>query len=298
MGKKSSKEISKRELEKKIFERSELALIGKEALEELKNREIARNGRITVSADDVKMFLRLAAKGHRSFFKYMRLAYLKAFLKSKCLVLSRMSEMNDWTECSETEDADKIYLGCLSYGSMENMAMWKMYGGGPEDVAVRLEFKGTDVRKCLGEKGKCCIYRGEWKDGRLVKGKLVEESDVDGKSFHDVAYFYGKALMWDRKVVGKSRCSDVLEPRNFATYAKNFGWANENEVRFVVKLKERVPGLTHLLVDFESAMKNMKILIGPRISPAARVCRIMRESDFGIDEQRISESQYEADLWR
>lgn len=285
------------QLQTRMFAPSVEVMLGKEKLKDLAGRAKKEKGSVCVSVKEVKEFLELSAESHRSFFKYTRLQRLKNILEDKTFVLSRLSEMNDINECDKTEDANRIYVGCLAFGIEENMSMWRMYGGEPDDIAVRLEFKGTDIRKLFGSSGKCRIYKGEMKGGTLVKGEEVKDCEYE-KSFHDVAYLYGDALLWRRKVMGISRCPDIRHSVRFATYVKSYGWANEDEVRFAVTLKKTIPGLKHLVVDFESAIKNMKVLIGPAISRKRKVERVMAEYGFGIENGQVSESRYEADFQR
>lgn len=83
MEQKTEVELTKTELERKIFSKKEFLLIDKEELEKRVEEGIAKKGRITASAEDVKRFLRLAAEGHRSYFKYTRLSRLRSLLKSR-----------------------------------------------------------------------------------------------------------------------------------------------------------------------------------------------------------------------
>lgn len=252
----------------------------------------------TITSDEFAEFLTLSAKGHKSFYKYTSISHLPGMLKSKRLYLSRLSEMNDLDEFLYTKDANRIYLASFSFGEIENMGMWRMYGGDVNE-SIRLEFDGDAVKRFLVEKGK--VYQVIEKDGKPTsdEGPEIGEEEIEQWSFRDVAYKYGKAVLWNGKACGPGRCKEFENPFNIpalAGFVKRNGWSYENETRLVVKLKHAHHEWKRIAVDFNDAIESVKVLIGPASSKRTRVLRAFADSDFEIDGERIKNSSYLADL--
>lgn len=251
----------------------------------------------TVTVDDIVEFLRLSAKSHRRLFHYTKIGCLGGMLRSRKLYLSRLSEMNDLLEYTKTPDANRIYIASFSYGSCENMAMWKMYGGLPSE-SVRLGFEAKYVIDAIGERDGHSIYKvcDEKSSGKEDKGNIIHINEVEDWSFHDVAYKYGNALYWNHNVIGTGRCRELqnaFSVKEFATYVKNSGWMSENEVRLTIKLRTHVPGLRQIAVDFEEPIKNMSIIIGPEKDKGVLIDRLVE--DYPI-RGSIVRSEYKVDL--
>ena len=248
----------------------------------------------TVTPTEIAEFLHLSAISHKAFFRYVKMCRIDDLYRTGRLYLSRLSEMNDLTEYANSKDAKRTYLVSFSSGSLENMAMWKLYGGNPEE-SVRLEFGRDEVVKCLSECGKHKVYMVD------SSGKCTDDiiSDVEDWSFHDVVYKYGKALCWNHKIVGTGRCRSLSNPLaipELENKVKNYGWMSENEVRLVIKLKDAIPDLKRIAVDFREAIQNMKIRLGPTCSKKMRLRRILENRGVEWDDARISESHYEVEL--
>jgi hypothetical protein len=210
----------------------------------------------TVTIPEIIEFLKLSARSHKRIYKYTKLSRVEEMISSKYLCLSRLTEMNDLQEYKNVKKSDRTYLACFSFGEHENMAMWKMYGG-EECESVRVSFSCKDVLRCI-EKNKIEVLDGE---GGVIKGV-----EVDDWSFHDVAYVYGKALIWNYKVIGSSRCKTLSAPfriKTLQSFIKDYGWASENEVRIIIRLKKCIPSLKRIFIDFHKAIENMTVLTGP-----------------------------------
>ena len=187
----------KKDLEMRMFaSRGELLRNAKDATSLAMSKPKAE----TVSPAEIAEFLHLSAISHKSFFRYVKMCRIDDLYKTGRLYLSRLSEMNDLTEYANSRDANRTYLVSFLFGNVESMAMWKLYGGNPEE-SVRLEFDRNEVVKTLSEYGKHKVYRVD------LYGNSTDEiiPDVEEWSFHDVAYKYGKSLYWNHKVVGTGR---------------------------------------------------------------------------------------------
>lgn len=255
---------------------------------------MSKHKKETVTPAEIAEFLHLSAISHKSFFRYVKMRRIDDLFRTGRLYLSRLSEMNDLTEYANSKDANRTYLVSFSFGAVENMAMWKLYGGNPEE-SVRLEFGRNEVVKCLSEGGKHKVYRVD------SYGNSTDDiiSDVEDWSFHDVAYKYGKSLYWNHKVVGTGRCRSLSNPFAIPVLenkVKNYGWMSENEVRLVIKLKDAIPDLKRIAVDFRGAIQGMKIRLGPVCSKRMRLRRVLENRGVEWNDNRISESIYEVEL--
>lgn len=273
---------AKKDLEKRMFaSRVELS-------DELKPPKTE-----TVTTDDILKFLRLSGQSHKKLFHYTKLGSLEGLLRSRKLYLSRLSEMNDLLEYTNTPNADRTYIACFSYGSCENMEMWRMYGGSPRE-SIRLEFQGRDVFNAIGEMKGHDIYKVS--GDNVCTNDKIELNDVEEWRLHDVAYKYGDALYWNNNVIGIGRCralQDVSRIKELATYVKNFGWMSENEVRLTIKLRTSIPGLRRIAVDFGAPIDNMSVLAGPEGSKEFSIRRMVRDCSFNGN---IALSEYKVDF--
>jgi hypothetical protein len=90
--------------------------------------------------------------------------------------------------------------------------------------------------------------------------------------------------MWNHKIIGMSRCRDLRDPKKvekLQTYIKDYGWASENEVRLLIKLKKCDPELKRIYIDFESAIKSLEVVVGPRDDKCAKIKGLL--SMYGLN---------------
>ena len=250
----------------------------------------------TMTVLEIIEFLKESAKGHESVFKYTQIDKMEKMLASKKLFLSRLSEMNDLDEYANVEGADRTYVASFSFGSIESMEMWKMYGGEPTE-SVRLGFKGASVRRAISSrkfyKVKVVGYEGE------VEYPKINPDDIEWISFHDVMYKYGTALMWNHKVMGSGRCPDlknVWSIKELQTFVKRYGWFAESETRLVVRLKAGTADCKRIAMDFEDPIKGMCVLSGPVSSKMLRIRRAFARNGVKDGTDRIADSTYEVDF--
>ena len=215
-----------------------------------------------VKPEDIAKYLSCAAEKHETFCRYMPMARMVDLFKSNMLYLSRLSEMNDLFEYKGAlEDAGRTYLVSFSHMGMENLAMWKLYGG-RQDESVRLSFPGKIVAEVLGKRQR--VYKVDADESCDLESDISE--DVESWSFHDVGYVYGQAICHEHRgyVVGVGRCKALERPYEISELAnmlKNYGWINEGETRLVIKLKKRIPGLKRIAIDFSKPLEQVKIKV-------------------------------------
>ena len=263
--------MKKCELEKRMFAHRKL-------LETFADGKYAQVKSETVTVDEIVKFLQLSACNHERIYRYTNTDRLEEMLSTNRLSLSRLLEMNDLREYQDVKDADRIYIACFSFGKLENMAMWMMYGK-DTTKSLRLSFDNKKVRECVES---LKLKKGIFKDA--CGKEPIPEDSIEAVSFHDIAYVYGTALMWNRKIVGMSRCRDLSDPRKvekLQTYIKDYGWASENEVRVLIKLKKCDPEHKRIYIDFESAIKSLEVVVGPRDDKCAKIKGLL--SMYGLN---------------
>ena len=250
-----------------------------------------------VKTEYIARYLRLAAQNHKTYCRYMPMARMMDLFKSKKLYLSRLSEMNDLVEYKgASEDASRTYLACFSHMRIENLAMWKLYGGS-QDESVRLSFPGKVVFKALG--GRKRVYKVKPDESCDLKSDIL--SEVESWSFHDVGYVYGQAICHEHRgqIVGIGRCEALERPyevKELAAMLKNYGWINEGETRLVIKLKKPIPGLKRIAVDFAEPLEHVEIKVGPIMSKLTKVKKLLEDVSLNVPPERISESHHEVDF--
>lgn len=263
--------MKKCELEKRMFAPRKL-------LETFADGKYAQVKSETVTVDEIVKFLQLSARNHEQIYRYTNTDRLEEMLSTNRLSLSRLLEMNDLREYQDVKDADRIYIGCFSFGKLENMAMWMMYGK-DTTKSLRLSFDNKKVRECVES---LKLKKGIFKDACGMEP--IPEDSIEAVSFHDIAYVYGTALMWNHKIVGMSRCRDLSDPKKvekLQTYIKDYGWASENEVRLLIKLKKCDPKLKRIYVDFKSAFERLEVIVGPRDDKCAKIKGLL--SMYGLN---------------
>ena len=243
----------KKELEKRMFAH-------RDVLKDLADGQYSKSKVETVSVSEIVDFLQRSAEGHTRLYRYTKITRVLDMLESKRLCFSRLLEMNDLREYKNVEDANRTYIACFSFGKIENMAMWKMYGG-DNNESVRVSFDNKKIVQCVKRLKKEKIFYSDSESKESIGANQIESI-----TFHDIAYAYGKALMWNHKIVGMSRCKGLKEPfkvKELQGYVKDFGWASENEVRIMVKLKKCDPKWKRIFADFSGVVDTMEVLSGP-----------------------------------
>lgn len=250
----------------------------------------------TMTIPEIIEFLIESAKGHGSLFKYTQIDKMEKMLASKKLFLSRLSEMNDLDEYANVKGADRTYVASFSFGSIESMEMWKMYGGEPTE-SVRLGFKGASVRRAISSQ-KFYKVKVVGNEGGIEYPE-IDPADIEWVSFHDVMYKYGTALMWNHKVMGTGRCPElkkVWSIKELQTFVKRYGWFVESETRLVVRLKAGTANCERIAMDFEDPIKGMCVLSGPVSSKMLRIRRAFTRNGVDVGADRIADSTYEVDF--
>ena len=232
----------------------------KEAESSKKERLFSDHAPASVSFGDVKDFLDERGYNHRDYFHYTKLSPTLMLLDKKQLFLTKGSELNDLQEF-KTGDEKKwecCYLACFTFGTAENIAMWKMYGGNDEKTQFRLGFKGSSIRKWLKQ------FRAN-PVARRTNGEEIR-TNIEEVSLHDVAYCRNNSLQWGRWLVTRKQLPEVCEARRertLTTYVKNIGWAYESEVRLVIRFERPLKRVKTICVDFSKALQDLRITQGP-----------------------------------
>ena len=286
--------MKKREVEELLFE-------------ERKNLG-TKVAKLPLDASDVKHFLIESGRNHKNYFHYTGISRLRRIVSSKSLFLTYGADMNDQVEFmqGDPEKWKRTYLACFSFGALENIGMWSMYGHGPRE-SVRLCFPGKAMRTALAK----------WQMEHSFTIPDIPEnkvSDVDhanirdyveGIELQDVLYSYAKAketddgvkrgsVLWNHRIANDTRCDEfraAFDSHELSTFVKDARWAYESEVRLVVSFSKEIKGLRKVALDISSLLPEMSILLGPTYSK-----RLAVESLDGIEQDKVSESDYPIDF--
>lgn len=216
-----------------------------------------------VTPAEVREFLRLAAKSHRTFYHYTSLEALVKMLEGESgpsLRLSRLGGLNDLRE--KAGKASKLlartYVASFTWTARESVAMWWMYGlqGNvipSERVPVRLALDGDAVRAAVAAVGVQEGQRG-WKAEMF--DVLYQFSERNPKGLGSVT--------WNREVANEKRCPGRWfrdAAKAFPGFVKDGGWDYEGETRLSVELPKAAG--KHICIPFGEALKTVKVIVGP-----------------------------------
>lgn len=282
----NSRELLKRELEYVLFDK--------------RTRKPVKTRRRVLTVTDVTKFLQLAAAGHRWLYQYTNLDSLRKMWESKKLYLTLAQHLNDQIEYTACDPMKwkTCYLACFSFGSVENMGMWKMYGRKATD-SIRLAFPGRELRDAIKKvvKAHSVYLPGEGKNG-IVDYKTWKQPNLD-ISFHDVIYEYGRhyeiedsngnhrhrlgTMLWNRKMALEKSChvfDNYRDYPEFATYVKDVIWAYENETRLVIQSEKVDPQPPKIAIDISKVLERVTVQLGPNF--VGGIERIHREVGYEL----------------
>ena len=194
-----------------------------------------------------------------------------------------MDKLNDALECNSAEERKKkIYIASFSFGTVESMAMWSMYGA-PYKQGIRLTIPKRAITKTLKKfEQDPIIYSTETgniipKDGKIVLKMM------------DVAYVHPGSLEYNKKKILRHK-TDLVEKAktdfDLSICLKNEIWLYENETRMILELEKELPGnVEKIAIDFNSAANELEITGSPCISK-----KELKQSLKKLNEQKIHES--------
>ena len=250
-----------------------------------------------VSPNGLKRFLDLSGENHvAGYFQYTNVGALTGIFKNAALHLSLGRMMNDKVEFRTCDPKlwARTYLACFSFGTSENVGMWALYGRPPK-TAVRIAFPKASmksIRESANSSENIRIATKIRKNGGVFSYRpLPSGTVVEEVSLHDVVYQYGRermsengavrqgTVLWNRRKGLASRCSTFSDLSNcpaLATYFKDVDWANEFEVRLVVRLNRPLSSNKSIAIMFpRKALSGITVTLGPMTkNPDRTIARI------------------------
>lgn len=254
------------------------------------------NSRLPVGVADVLFMLNRKGESHRDgYFMYTTVNAMRGIFSNRKLHLTRASEMNDQVECSCSDKMrwNKMFIACFSQGQGENMGMWSMYGGAPEE----------SVRLCFSKKG-MIKQLSDWRAALGMHLFLAEQQPNDKFSYrsiksvdatialHDVLYQHRRSesygsVHWNGKFAGQGRSVVFRDARKcppLTGYVKDAAWEYERETRLVLEFHGDVPKEWRTLaLDADLLLANVSVLLGPHDSKETRVRTIIASSGLNVD---------------
>lgn len=242
----------------------------------------------STSFGEIREFLDARGGLHKTYYHYTSLAPAITMLGKKYIFLTKGSELNDLQEfkTGNQDEWNRSYLACFSFGMLENIAMWKMYGGNDSKTSLRLGFSGKAFRRWLaGFRKAPAAFK--------VRGDGISpiKTAIEDVSLHDVAYLKGSALQWGRWLVTRNQLAEIQKAQSIpemTTYVKDWGWAYEAEVRLVIRFEKPLKGVKTIAVDFTEGMNGMAIVKGPMFKYDALPDSVLS----GIPSVKVVESEY------
>jgi len=238
-----------------------------------------------VTPEGVKRFLDLSGERHNGgYFQYTNESALLGIYNNATLHLSLGRTLNDKVEflMCDSESWTRTYIASFSFGTMESIGMWSVYGRPPEK-AVRIAFPRhvvlsiRDAARSV-DNLRVAVPSGK-KDGGFSYRPLPVGVGIEHVSLHDVIYQYGREIVsengsirqgtviWNRRMGLTDRCkafSDCSRCPTLATYAKNVLWAGEFEVRLAVRLNRALSFKRKLAVSFpRNLLSGISVTMGP-----------------------------------
>jgi len=229
------------------------------------------------SLDEIRDFLVRRGSLHKNgYYHYTNLSAWLGMKAVKKIHLSLGRRMNDLAEPDkgDVEKWRRTYVASFSFGKLENVAMWGIYGN-PFDEALRIRFgRGDvleDVRKIKDRQAKIfSVKKTEDSQFKYVdlSDEICERTEI---SLHDIGYWTGRSLYWDGNKMSARRCPDIGEAprrRDMTGFVKNVAWQYERETRLVITLPNSVVRPPDMIaIPFEAAIDNAEVLRGPCTTP-------------------------------
>lgn len=223
--------------------------------------------------------LKKKPKLYSSFVHYTTFEALKGILRTRMLLLSTGSKLNDLRECSSSRKWKKTYIASFSHEESENVAMWWMYGYkgqkdsycSPSDnrIPIRLEFPKDETMAWLSE----IASRNPFFPGNDIRKNRAKErprlSILGDCSFHNVLY---QGSSESKDAISETDAEDYYylpqyenseQNEQLTSYVKDAGWQYEKETRLAVFLWHEEKMLDRIAVPFDPMIQSMRVLVGP-----------------------------------
>lgn len=218
---------------------------------------------ICTTADNLAMGLSKNGLQHRRYKMYTSMERALEILRSGNMYFSTGRNWNDLQD-RELMSRGRQYGGCYSWSTVENIAMWMLYGAECGKNGAMLDFPKSIMAELVSSE---YIEVGSFENGTFVtKAKLLAGQDFHIKLI-DVIYsqFSKKGdrvmlTLGDEHVIVPAECLNHAD-----IFHKYYAWAYERECRLIIHVNEGV-------------MADMELPPVARIRLSENAVRIMKDN--------------------
>lgn len=193
---------------------------------------------ICTTADNLAMGLSQNGLQHRRYKMYTSMERALGIILSGNMYFSTGRRWNDLQD-RELMSRERQYGGCYSWSTVENIAMWMLYGAEGGKKGAMLDFPRRVMAELLSSE---YIEVGSFENGTFVtKAKLLAGQDFNIKLI-DVIYSQfsnkGDKVML---TLGDEHVTVPVERLNHADiFHKYYAWVYERECRLIIRINEDV----------------------------------------------------------
>ena len=198
----------------------------------------AKLGKICGNADTLANGLKENGGQHRRYKMYTTMERALSILKSGNMYFSDGNRWNDLQD-RQLMARSKQYGGCFSWSTVENIAMWMLYGGECGKTGAMLDFPRRVMLELLKTQR---IELGDFTENTFAaKATLTAGRDF---SIYLTDVVYSDSCAEGRKVKLTLGDEHVIVPvealENLDILHKYYAWAYERECRFMIRISEHV----------------------------------------------------------
>ncbi len=191
---------------------------------------------ICKSADSLARGLSFNAVTHKRYKTYMPMERALGIILSGNIYFSNGANWNDIPDRKQMANRN-VYGQCFSWSTIENIAMWMLYGGQGGESGAMIDFPAKVIKEMLAS---ASVELGQFNEkGKFeVQYSLARETDYE-QYMTDIVYVEhlkngSVRLTWgDQHLTVKN---EVLSDAGI--FQKHYAWAYERESRMIFRLTE------------------------------------------------------------
>lgn len=253
-------------------------------------------------------------------YHYTSIQVLALILNNRTIRFSKLSKVNDPLEGIPVMKGlnDYLFVSCWSREHVENLYMWRMYAGLdgvriglPEDIFTTFPKKPENVKIWDHEQDvKVSLVHGiqeapqGWKNINIIASFCHDIKEKQGHTMYgpDDMHYYKDDFV-DSNI--KFTHSSIPTVMSFAAVgiAKIFYWQFEDEVRFRIPFKDKIPLKPEDRLDIvgdhidvgvkDSAFNGIKVVVGPENGKANEIIVKALLKAVGISDDNVTQSRIE-----
>ena len=211
-------------------------------------------------------FIKKKGGNHNYYYHYTSWDSFKKIYEGKSFLLTRgnsptINDQHEPTTKGAFLEWNKTYIGSFSYSSIENMAMWGLYGLPWED-AVRICIPRKGMKKWIDSIATVTTWEngsnGEVDCDRVFLTDIVYVTGISNSTNVELTHINSSI-----KTANLPGLQSVEHDPGMTGCIKNSAWQYENEVRLIIKLFEEV-NCEKILVEIpDETIASIRVTTGP-----------------------------------